>query len=249
MKKLLVIAFSIVTFVGCKSVNSTVYDDKTINSYFVGGGEEPFWDVKISNETIEFTSLYAGYEKFNFPHSEPARAMDANVKRYYFTSEDFSVTIQVFQRECVNSMSGEISKYAVKVEIKKNNESKTKVFDGCGKYVVDYRLHDIWVLDQLKGKTVTSDDFARELPNMEIDAAKASFMGYAGCNRMFGKLFSEREILRFTNIGTTEMACIGGNREMEFLQALQSTTTYKIENNRLWLSNNYGMQLVFKKVD
>jgi heat shock protein HslJ len=45
------------------------------------------------------------------------------------------------------------------------------------------------------------------------------------------------------------MACSGNNKEGEFLQALQSTTTYTVGNNRLSLSNPSGLLLVFRKVD
>jgi heat shock protein HslJ len=45
------------------------------------------------------------------------------------------------------------------------------------------------------------------------------------------------------------MACPQGNKEGEFLKALQSTTTYSIGNNQLTLSNPSGKLAVFKKVD
>lgn len=45
------------------------------------------------------------------------------------------------------------------------------------------------------------------------------------------------------------MACTENNKEDEFIKALQSNTSYSIENNRLTLSNRSGKLLVFKKVD
>jgi len=45
------------------------------------------------------------------------------------------------------------------------------------------------------------------------------------------------------------MACPQGNKEGEFTKALQSVTTYFIENNRLTLSNPSSKLLVFRKVD
>jgi len=60
--------------------------------------------------------------------------------------------------------------------------------------------------------------------------------------------FFEKGLLRFTNIITTKMMC-QNNKEDEFLKALKSATSYKIENNRLWLSNPDKLLVVFKKVD
>jgi heat shock protein HslJ len=98
-------------------------------------------------------------------------------------------------------------------------------------------------------KKVSSADFSKELPRVEIYANTNTFLGFAGCNQMNGAILFEKGLLRFSNIATTRMLCEPQNKENEFLKALQSTTTYKLENNRLWLSNPSGMQLVLRKVD
>ena len=45
------------------------------------------------------------------------------------------------------------------------------------------------------------------------------------------------------------MACGEINKENSFLNALQSSTEYKIKNNRLYLTNSDGVKVVFKKID
>jgi heat shock protein HslJ len=215
--------------------------------YFRGMGNEPEWSLKISENTIEFSSLKPGFESCKGLHVEPVRAMDANVKRYRVAVEGTTMTIQIIQQECVNTMSGEKLPYSVRIEMVKNNRATN--FSGCGNYVTDPRLHDIWVLEKLNGKTVSTTDFIKELPNLEINSSTNNFMGFAGCNRMNGTLFFERGLLRFTNIITTRMGCPGNNKESEFLKALQSTTSYQVENMRLTLSNPSGEKVVFKKVD
>jgi heat shock protein HslJ len=215
--------------------------------YFRGTGNEPEWSLKISEKTIEFTSLKPSFESFKSVHVEPIRAMDANVKMYRIATESGTMNLQIMQQECVNTMSGEKFPYSVRIEIVKNNNSTN--FSGCGSYITDSRLHDIWVLEKLNGKTVSASDFMKELPNLEINSATNNFLGFAGCNRMNGTIFFERGLLRFTNIITTRMACPGNNKESEFLKALQSTTSYKVENMRLILTNPSGEKLVCKKVD
>lgn len=248
MKKLSFILFILIAITSCKSLTTVSTEESTNQILFKASGNEPFWNIQMNNENIIFSSLNEGYEKILFSYVESSKTLDSNVKSYQLNSIYTTGILQIYKKNCVNSMSGEISDYVVNIEIKKPNSNKIS-FEGCGKFITDYRLNDIWVLEQLKGKVVTTDDFARELPNMEIDADKNTFMGYAGCNRMAGKIVSENELLRFTNVLSTEIACIDRNREIEFLQALQSVKTFKIENNRLLLSNNFGTQLVFKKVD
>ena len=98
-------------------------------------------------------------------------------------------------------------------------------------------------------KKVDVTDYKEKLPFMEVNSATNSFMGFSGCNTMNGKLIFEKGLLRFTDIVGTKMMCGSNNQENTFLKALRSTTTYKIENNRLWLSNPSGLQLNFKKID
>lgn len=231
---------------GTSSVISTEED---LKYYFKATGNEPFWGIKIGNEHTVFTSLISGKETVNFNSVEAIKAMDANVKMYKLSNDKTTATVTIQQLDCQDSMSGIISPYSVKVEIKDNLELETKKLSGCGKYLTDYRLHDIWVLEELNGYKVFASDFQKEFPRIEINSAENKFMGYGGCNSITGQIFFEKDLLRFTKVISTLMACPSGNKEGEFLKALQSTTTYSIGNNQLTLSNPSGKLLVFKKVD
>ena len=67
---------------------------------------------------------------------------------------------------------------------------------------------------------------------------------------MTGGIFYEEDLLRFTQVASTRMACPSMDKENEFLSALQASTSYKLENNRLYLSNSSEENLlVFKKMD
>lgn len=226
-----------------KETTSTNSEEEDNTVYFKGTGNEPFWGLKIGKEKIVLTSLIEGMESLSFPSVEPIKAMDANVKMYRVKNGKVSATITIQQMDCQDSMSGAVSPYSVKVEI--NN----KTLSGCGKYITDYRLHDIWVLEELNGRKVTTADFQKEMPRIEIHAAENRFMGFGGCNHINGSIFYEKDLLRFTNVASTLMACMPGNKEDEFVKALQSTTTYSIGNLKLTLSNPSGKLLVFKKVD
>ena len=262
MRKWIQLLLIILLIISCKSAATTTKETvknestptykKQIENlengiYFRGNGNEPDWSLKISEKTIDFTSLKPGFESLTGAHAEPIRAMDANVKMYRVATAAGLMIIQIMQQECVNTMSGEKSSYSVRIEIVKDGIST--FLSGCGNYVTDSRLHDIWVLEQLNGQKVSLTDFSKELPNLEINSTTNKFMGFAGCNRMNGTIFFERGLLRFTNVITTRMACGPTNKENEFLKTLQSTNNYKVENMRLTLTNPSGVELVFKKVD
>ena len=253
MKKILSLVLLSFLMMNCKpavdkNVNTNSKEvDMTV--YFKATGNEPFWGIEMGKEKTVFTSLIPGKEKLVFSFVEPIKAMDANVKMYKLSNEKATATVTIQHIDCQDSMSGAISPYQVSVEIRNNSETASKKVDGCGKYITDYRLHDIWVLEELNGYKVFSTDFQKELPRIEINSTTNKYMGYGGCNSISGTIFSERDVLRFTNGISTLMACPPGNKEDEFTKALQSTTTYSIRDNRLTLSNPSGKLLVFKKVD
>ena len=259
MKNIVSILLLLSLLASCKSSTDKTSNSKSTSEYgtqedemkyyFTATGNEPFWGLKMGNDEIIFTSLIPGKEKIVFPSVEAIKAMDANVKMYKVSNETSIATITIQQLECQNSMSGAISPYKVMVEIKNNSELETKKLSGCGKYNTDYRLHDIWVLEELNGFKVFVTDFQRELPRIEINSSENKFMGYGGCNAISGTIFYEKNLLRFSKVISTLMACAPGNKEGEFTKSLQNTTTYSIGDNRLTLSNPSGKLLVFKKVD
>ncbi|MFL0353170.1 META domain-containing protein [Xanthomarina sp. GH4-25] len=227
------------------AINSEIFED-TNTAYFSASGTEPFWNLEVSEKQIVFKTPI---DSIKMSHVEPILAQDSNVKLYKIETESTKMTIQISQMDCTNAMSGKVSPYSVTIEYKKGIETEFQKLEGCGRYMTDYRLHDIWVLETLNGKTITKEDFPKEFPSMEIHAADNKFMGFAGCNRMNGKIFFEKDLLRFTKIATTKMLCEPNNKEAEFLKALQSSISYSIENNRLTLSSPSGILTVFKKVD
>ena len=257
MKNILSLLLLLSLIVGCKSAAGkesagtsayeTAQDD--MNFYFKATGNEPFWGIKIGKEKTVFTSLIPGMESLTFDSATAIPAMDTNLKMYNLSSDKASATVTIQQLDCQDSMSGVVSSYSAKVEIKNNSDLQPKKLTGCGKYITDYRLHDIWVLEELNGYKVFATDFQNEFPRIEINAAENRFSGFGGCNPINGQIFFEKDLLRFTKVISTLMACKQGNKESEFLKALQSSTIYSIENNRLTLSNPSAKLLIFKKVD
>lgn len=261
MKKLLLLSTISLLILSCKSASTTKSanakettsvenseeDDMTV--YFKATGNEPFWGIKFWKDKAIFTSLTEGKEKLVFSYAEPIKAMDANVKMYRLRNATATATVTIQQLDCQDSMSGEMSPYKVFVEIKNNSGIDLENLEGCGKYITDYRLHDIWVLEKLNGSKVVLTDFQKEFPRIEINSYDNTFQGFGGCNSLSGRIFYEKDLLRFTDVVSTMMACLPGNKEGEFVTALQNTTTYSIGNNRLTLSNPSGELVVFRKVD
>ena len=221
---------------------------KIDGSYFKATGTEPFWGLKIYDNMVRLQTME---DTITTPPSEAIKAQDSNIKMFRIQTEATQMDVIIAHKECTNAMSGEVSPYTVTVSYKNTGGDETVVYEGCGSYITDYRLHDIWVLEEMNGAMVSKEEFGgKDLPNMEININNNRFSGFSGCNRMTGGLFYEKDVLRFTQVAGTKMACPGVDKESEFLQHLQASTTYSISNNRLYLSNgNQENLLVFKKID
>ena len=188
--------------------------------YFRAQGTEPFWMLEIGENGIKMTTPE---DSIFFPPVDAVRAMDANVKNYKTKNADSELTILISQAACTNEMSGLESPYSVHISSK--NQKKTMDLKGCGEYITDYRLHDIWVLESLNGNKITKTDFSSEFPMLEINTNTNTFMGFAGCNSMNGALFFEKGLLRCTNSATTRMMWEPNNKEADFLLTLKRSTT------------------------
>jgi heat shock protein HslJ len=211
--------------------------------YFMASGVSPDWALDIGTNGIH---LRTGEDSYSTPHTIPDKAMDSNVKRYVLRTESAHLNIKIIQEPC-QSANEKYGRYSVHVEYKRTTEPEYSVLKGCGAYIMEYRLHDIWALESLNGQRITVSEGLKR-PYFEIDSQNASFMGSASCNQMRGSLFFEPGLLRFNDIRTTRKMC-PGMLEAEFLKTLQSTIHYKMGDGRLTLTNPNGAELVFRKVD
>lgn len=109
---------------------------------------------------------------------------------------------------------------------------------------VEKRLQQSWILENLNGKVVTEKDFSI-LP--KITMAASTFSGSTGCNGINGNLVSKASgEIQFSTI-TAETKKCNAKKEGEFIQLLRTTSGYSIENNKLYLKNQFGLTMSFKK--
>lgn len=115
---------------------------------------------------------------------------------------------------------------------------------GTNEKAVEKKLQQTWILENLNGKVITEKDFS-SFPKLEI--ASSTFSGSTGCNAIKGNLLSKADgQVQFLNL-TSETKKCDAKKEGEFLQLLRTTSGYSIENNKLYLSNQFGLTMSFKR--
>lgn len=163
----------------------------------------------------------------------------------------FLISMAVLLTSCALRKTKEDTEAVTPTKASEVEASQPPTSEVRSTHTPDTRLHDIWALELMNGKQGAALNFNRsEPPIIEIDTRTQRFLGSAGCNRITGRLFFEKDILRFTDVASTRMACPDLEAETEFLNTLQDVTSYTVKDLKLYLSAGDSENvLVFKKID
>jgi len=98
-------------------------------------------------------------------------------------------------------------------------------------------LQGSWELASINGEAINASDYTNGTPELIFNVVDKKVNGSTGCNRVTGNFTQEKSgSLKFLPLATTRMFC-PGQGEPQFLEVLQSTTRYKVENGKLTLLN------------
>jgi len=217
---------------------------------FYAFGNEPSWSLDIDFDKVIHLKSANGID-FRAPAVDPVMAQDHNVKRYRSVTESGEIIVQIIQGECMDNMSGQKFSYQVTVDFKTSKETDYTTFKACGMYVPDYRLHDIWAMEEVKGIKINPSDYRKNAPNLEINVNEKRAFGSDGCNTFRGSVYNEENKLHFGPMASTMMACIANEEITAEINKVLATKnlTYTIENNRLSLFDKDQKVMVLKHVD
>ena len=216
---------------------------------FIATGNEPFWKLEIDFDKRMHFKLLDGFE-ITTAVGEGIKAMDANVIRYTANNEEGTLTVQIQKSVCINDMSGEKLGYTVTIDAKTKADINYRIYKGCGQYIADYRLHDIWVLDSINNKKMKAADFTKKLPYLELNLTEKKVFGSTGCNTITGAIEIKGKKIYVGKLATTRMACKDTDFETAYLQVLEyKTIPYKITIGKLYLQVSTDEVFVYKKTD
>lgn len=218
---------------------------------FYATGNEPGWTLDIDfNKGMRF-KLSTGPTEILTPPASEARAQDADVTRYFAKTETDTLIVSAHGKPCVDTMSGGAFPFQVRIETKRSGDADYTSFEGCGRYVVDPRLNDIWILRSFNGRELEAQTFPRTFPTLEFHLADNMIGGSTGCNRISGPFDVRGDKIRFSAMATTRMACYDMAFENAFLSAITPARIlrYAISDGELTLTDGQEITMLFKKVD
>ncbi len=238
--------------IGDEPVNETGYTDMNGTKYsqgidFWGVGNEPSWAIDIDFDS-EFTLKRLGQADVAIP-TQKAEILENGVE-YSGSSMSFDMVILITDGPCSDNMSGMEYQKNVEVKIRDRGAAEFTSYIGCGNYVIDPKLHDVWVLTEINGKEIKAQFYPKGAPTLELNTTKLMAMGHDGCNNYSGSFLVIEDKITFGPMMSTLMACQGAE-EYGYISSIlsDSTFTFKYKDNQLQLMKDLELVAKFKHVD
>ncbi|MFN8831453.1 MAG: META domain-containing protein [Labrys sp. (in: a-proteobacteria)] len=157
-----------------------------------GRGNEPFWSVEKTAESITFRPM-DGEPATVSPVPTPRKDGNADIYEATVSGETFVLTIA--DTVCTDTMSGMPFPKSVTVAL------GAKTFSGCGGEPVTLLLGE-WMIAEIDGKPAV----AGSTPTIRLEP-DGTLNGNGSCNRFFGSYALTGEGLTVGDFGSSMMMC------------------------------------------
>ena len=108
------------------------------------------------------------------------------------------------------------------------------------------RWDNLYAIEVINGKALDKEEYTEGLPRLELQIQQDRLVGFTGCNsfQAQAKLTQNEDEVIHIEIGpimSTKKGCIGAIDEQRFFQALESSSSLLLSNNRILLINEEGV--------
>jgi heat shock protein HslJ/uncharacterized membrane protein len=224
------------------------YSDQLMNKLekgidFIASGHEPEWSLEVDFDSVMLFKSILG-DSVQIPAPKGTRLQDSAASSYTTKIGSKDLTVTIYDQPCVDNLTGKELPKTVEISY---GEKKYK---GCGSYLSDYRLNDIWVLESINDEQIKITSFPKGLPRLELNLTLNQVFTFAGCNEFSASLEVQGKKLRFGRFSGTLMACPNINFESKYLNHLANKTVpFRIEPGKLFLQVSDDTVYLYRKVD
>lgn len=105
---------------------------------------------------------------------------------------------------------------------------------------------NIYAIEVIHGKAIDKEEYTEGLPRLELQIQQGRLVGFTGCNsfQAQAKLIQNEDEVIHIEMGpimSTKKGCNGAIDEQSFFQALESSSSLLLSNNRILLINEEGV--------
>ncbi len=164
------------------------------------------FSLKLDEKGFFYLDLQGREGTLQFPAGEAAQAMGGALRWRYrgFSQEGFELIVVVVETFGPQG----VPQYRVELSYKEDSEGDYKELSGPAIYPMDYKLHNLWRVKEIRGQTVAASDFpSGSLPVIELNSNQSRILGSDGCNNLEGPIRARAGKIYLGNLASTRKAC------------------------------------------
>lgn len=215
---------------------------------FYASNSKPGWSLEIDFEkAIVFVpggdTIKSSFEKL-------VETQQGKTTIYKLQADAKDIIIKISRDQCKTRGSKVVSGYKVTVDTKNVNARDYQHYRGCGNYLPDYRLNNIWLVKTIKGTDLSKLYGPNNQAVVEYHLSENTVMGNTGCDEYSGNISFLNHQIVFGKLAGGKLQCKDENPEKIFLKTLSKKTLhYHFEEGLLKLFENKKVVMILKPVD
>ncbi len=247
------VLMSAILFAGCnpsEKTSSTILVENSPTS-FKSKSNDGLWSLTIDDANqLHFKGTDSA--SLDFGSTDVSKAQDAKHVRYRSVSEEGELIVTLSEGDCKHEEHKTPPSHSVLIELKRSGESDYTEFKGCGSFVPDFKLHNIWTLVAINGEDLDVSKLnSNGAPIFEFFSKEGRISAFSGCNNFNGTFYiAEPGVLQLGMFMGTRMMCENmGIEDLLNQKFFGKRLSYELTHMHLSLSTSAGDSIKLKKIN
>lgn len=208
---------------------------KTVIDFYAHAADGE-WNLSIRfGGDINFNSV-ANHIQFFAPTNKTIVANGANVVSLFAENEKYILKATIDIVNCTKE-----GRKVTSVMIREKDKKKGIDFSGCGYYMGNPDLQNVWIVEEINGKKLTANEFPQELPHFQFNLLNKKISGFAGCNQVHGNIEFAYRQMNITQLVSTRMYCGEASKiESQIISILNGNPFYHFDKELLIIETTEG---------
>lgn len=170
------------------------------------------------------------------------KSADGSQTTFNIKTGDSLLTIVMGNSACLNGRQNAASK-SVSVLLGKIN------YTGCGQYLYNNQLNDVWLLDKINDVKISKSDYAKQIPSIDLRIDNGTVSGNDGCSNFSGMITVQGSRIAFSKIARGSSCEKTRVSDIFATHVFNNLVDYRLSNNTLvlYLSDDSKLSFIRKQ--
>jgi len=198
--------------------------------FFTALNSEGSWELQISKTgKLSFLSSASGKTLSSAIRNQKQLMIFPDTMRIILPTSP-RLNILLSKKTCL--LAGQSTDYTVTIA----EDGNSNMYTGCGFFLSDYRLNDIWVLESVNNRPIRKRKGEKNNITMQIHPGSGRVYGSSYCNSYHADIDIRYNSMIIGPVVSTRMHCSDAATEQYFFKLLSGKQyTYSIKRGKLYL--------------